>query len=263
MRKFAICITFVLLAMAFGCSRHRSWTTESGLKVTEVIEGEGATPVKGDIVTIHYTSWYLDGDEIESTVKNGQPVKFVMGAGQLIPGLEEGVVTMRKGGKRILVLPPALAYGEEGLPPVVPPGKWVKFEVEVVDIEPGPPPLLPWNDAGMDLVVTPTGLQYVEFEVGKGDAPTLGGTVVVQYSGFLADGTLFDSSYRQGYPVEFEVSAKRLIPGWVEGLLTMRAGGRRKLIVPPFLAYGAKGYGKTIPPDATLIYDIELLEVRP
>jgi len=183
--------------------------------------------------------------------------------GQLIPGLEEGLVTMRTGGKRILVLPPALAYGEEGLPPVVPPGQWVKFEVDVVDVEPGPPPILPWNDAGRELVVTSTGLQYVDFEVGTGDAPTLGGTVVLHYSGFLADGTLFDSSYRQGYPLEFDVSAERLIPGWVEGLLTMRAGGRRKLIVPPFLGYGAKGYGETVPPNATLIYDVELLEVRP
>jgi peptidylprolyl isomerase len=170
---------------------------------------------------------------------------------------------MRKGGRRILVLPPDLAFGEAGRPPVVPPGKWVRFDVELVDIEPGPPRILPWNDAGLDIMLTPTGLQYVDFEVGEGETPTLGSTVVVNYTGFLEDGTLFDSSYYQGMPLEFEISADKLIPGWIEGLLTMRAGGMRKLIIPPFLAYGKQGFGKSIPPDATLIYDIELIGVRP
>ncbi len=168
---------------------------------------------------------------------------------------------MRRGGKRILVLPPELAFGKEGRPGVVPPDQWVKFEVELVEIEPGPPPIVPWNDAGMEIVATNSGLQIVDFTVGEGDFPKVGDTVVVSYSGFLADGTLFDTTYHNRAPVEFVLDAQQLIPAWVEALLTMRVGGQRKIIVPPFLGYGAKGYGKSVPPNATLVYDIELLEI--
>ena len=263
MRAIAIWAILVMLAVASGCSRHDSWTTESGLRVTEVAEGDGATPSTGDVVSIHYVASYVGGDEFDRTGQDGRPMRFVMGKGLLLPGLEEGVATMRKGGKRVLVLPPDLAYGKEGRPPVVPPDQWVRFEVEMVDIQPGPPPILPWNDAGMEVMVTNTGLQFVDFVEGDGEQPKIGDTVVVHYSGFLGDGTVFDSSYYQGRPLEFEVSVETLIPGWVQGLLTMREGGKRKLIIPPFLGYGKTGMGRAIPPDATLIYDIELLEVWP
>lgn len=263
MSTVAIWTALVLAAAGAGCGRDDSWTTRSGLRVTEVLEGEGASPARGEIVSIHYTAWYVDGDEFDSTKELGEPMRFVMGKGQLLAGLEEGVATMRKGGKRVLVLPPELAFGKEGRPPVVPPNRWVRFEVELVDIEPGLPPILPWSDAGREIVATPSGLQFVDFEEGEGEYPDLGETVVVQYSGFLGDGTLFDTTYYQGQPLAFEVSLETLIPGWVEGLLTMREGGRRKLIIPPFLGYGKSGHGNSIPPDATLVYDIELLEVRP
>ena len=258
----ALWTAILVLAIGNGCERHDTWKTESGLQVIEIQEGEGGIPEKGDFVSLRYTGWYLDGKEIDSTVRLGHPMKARIGKGDLLPGLEEGVSTMRKGGKRILILPPKLAFGEEGRPGVVPPHAWVKFEVELVDIEPAPAPILPWNDAGMKIVATQTGLQFVDFQVGEGPFPELSNSVVVQYTGFLDDGTLFDSTYYQGGPVEFELSEKRLIPGFVEGLLSMQPGGRRKLIVPPFLAYGSKGFGKTIPPNATLIYDVELLEVK-
>ncbi|MBP2680877.1 MAG: peptidylprolyl isomerase FKBP-type [Candidatus Krumholzibacteriota bacterium] len=254
-------VAIALLAFSFGCGSENQWTTESGLQVTEVVEGEGELPEKGDILKLHYTGWYLDGEMFDTTDKLEGPATVRFGHGNLLPGLEEGVATMRKGGKRILVLPPELAFGKEGRPGVVPPGKWVKFEVELVEIEPGPPPILPWNDAGMEVVTTNSGLQIVDFVVGEGDYPKVGDTVVVSYSAFLDDGTLFDTTYYNRAPVEFVLDVERLIPGWVEALLTMRVGGQRKIVVPPFLGYGAKGYGKSVPPNATLMYDIELLEI--
>lgn len=250
-----------VLALFSGCDREDKWTTESGLQVTEIVEGEGELPEKGDILKLRYTGWYLDGKQFDSTEKLDEPTRVLFGRGDLLPGLEEGVATMRKGGKRILVLPPELAFGPEGRPGVVPPNQWVKFEVELVEIEPGPPPIVPWNDAGMEIVTTASGLQIVDFTVGEGDFPKVGDTVVVSYSGFLADGTLFDTTYHNRAPVEFVLDAQQLIPAWVEALLTMQVGGQRKIIVPPFLAYGAKGYGKSVPPNATLMYDIELLEI--
>jgi FKBP-type peptidyl-prolyl cis-trans isomerase len=263
MKALTIWTAIVVLAALVGCERHDSWKTETGLKVIELQEGEGGLPEKGDIVSIRYTGWYLDGGkEFDSTARLDGPMKARIGKGELLSGLDEGVATMRKGGKRILILPPSLAYGEEGRPGVVAPNAWIKFEVELVDIEPGPAPILPWNDAGKEIVATQTGLQFVEFEMGDGEFPELSNTVVVNYSGFLDDGTLFDSTYNQGGPAEFELSEKRLIPGFVEGLLSMQPGGKRKLIIPPFLGYGSKGFGKAIPPNATLIYDVELLEVK-
>jgi len=254
-------IALALLAASFGCDRPDKWTTDSGLQITETVEGEGELPEKGDILKLRYTGWYLDGEKFDSTDKLPEPARVLFGRGDLLPGLEEGVATMRKGGKRILVLPPELAFGKEGRPGVVPPDQWVKFEVELVEIEPGPPPIVPWNDAGMEIVTSNSGLQIIDFTVGEGDYPKVGDTVVVSYSGFLADGTLFDTTYPNRAPVEFLLDAERLIPGWLEALLTMRVGGQRKIIVPPFLAYGAKGYGRAVPPNATLIYDIELLEI--
>jgi len=261
MRNCFLIIGLALIAVSLGCSNQDKWTTESGLQVTEVVEGEGELPGKGDILKLRYTGWYLDGEMFDSTDKLDGPAAVRFGRGDLLPGLEEGVATMRKGGKRILVFPPELAFGKEGRPGVVPPDKWVKFEVELVDIEPGPPPIAPWNDAGMEIITTNTGLQIIEFAIGEGDFPKVGDTVVVSYSGFLDDGTLFDTTYHNNAPVEFVLEADHLIPGWVEALLTMRVGGQRKIIVPPFLGYGAKGYGKSVPPNATLVYDIELQEI--
>jgi len=255
-------VVFATVA-APGCGRRDSWTTESGLRITELFEGQGDTPEAGDVVSFEFTAWLVDGDEFDSTARLGEPMRCIIGRGQLLPGLEEGLATMRPGGKRILVLPPELAYGKGGRPPLVPPDRWIRVEIELVEVETGPPPIAPWSVAGREVHTVSNGFQYVDFEVGRGEFPAPGGKVVVHYAGFLGDGTLFDSSYYKGTPLEFKVSTEHVIPGWVQGLLTMREGGKRKLIIPPSLGYGEKGFGKTIPPGATLIYDIELIEVRP
>lgn len=113
-----------------------------------------------------------------------------------------------------------------------------------------------------EIVTTKTGLQYVDIKVGEGMLPRLGDTVVVHYTGWLEDGTKFDSSVDRGAPFEFPIGMGRVIPGWDEGVSTMRVGGVRKLIIPPELGYGASGAGGVIPPNATLIFEVELLEIR-
>jgi len=110
-------------------------------------------------------------------------------------------------------------------------------------------------------VTTKTGLKYLDIKVGKGKSPKLGDTVVVNYVGTFPDGKEFDSSIKSGRPAEFKLG--QVIPGWNEGLLTMKSGGKRKLICPPALAYGATGTpGGPIPPNATLHFEVELLSVR-
>jgi peptidylprolyl isomerase len=262
-----IFLIFCIAIANAGCSRYESWTTESGLQVTEIREGTGAVAKQGEVISLHYTAWYLkedrsEGDQFDTTANLDGPRKFLVGKTGMLPGLEEGIATMRKGGKRIFVLPPRLAFGEAGRPGVVPPGTWVKFEVELVDIEPGPPKIRPWNDGGREIITTDSGLQIIDFFVGEGEYPELGSTVVLDYSGFLDDDTCFDSSFYRGAPVEFVLDPDRLIPGMIEGLMSMQPGGKRRLIIPPFLGYGARGYGDEVPPNATLIYDVQLHEVK-
>ena len=98
--------------------------------------------------------------------------------------------------------------------------------------------------------------------VGDGDLPAVGNTVVVEYTGWLADGTMFDSSYKRADSFRFNLGKGRVIKGWDEGVAGMKIGGKRKLVIPPDLAYGKRGAGGVIPPNATLIFEVELLDVR-
>jgi len=106
------------------------------------------------------------------------------------------------------------------------------------------------------------GLKYVDVVVGKGPKPKKGQTVRVHYVGRLLDGTKFDSSRDRGQPFEFALGTGSVIAGWDEGVATMRVGGRRTLTIPPSLGYGAAGAGAVIPPNATLVFDIELLGIK-
>lgn len=108
---------------------------------------------------------------------------------------------------------------------------------------------------------TESGLRYVDIEKGEGETPEKGQTVVVHYTGSLADGTKFDSSRDRDRPFSFKLGEGQVIKGWEEGISTMRVGGRRQLIIPPELGYGQKGAGGVIPPNATLIFDVELLKI--
>jgi peptidylprolyl isomerase len=108
---------------------------------------------------------------------------------------------------------------------------------------------------------TPSGLQYIDEVVGEGDAPSKGQTVRVHYTGRLTDGKKFDSSVDRGQPFTFTIGVGQVIKGWDEGVGSMRVGGKRQLIIPPDLGYGARGAPGAIPPNATLIFDVELLAV--
>ena len=111
-------------------------------------------------------------------------------------------------------------------------------------------------------ITTESGLKYIDLVEGTGAMPDRGRTVVVHYTGWLTDGKKFDSSVDRGTPFQFVIGQGRVIKGWDEGVSSMRVGGKRKLIIPPDLGYGQRGAGGVIPPDATLIFEVELLEVK-
>jgi peptidylprolyl isomerase len=109
-------------------------------------------------------------------------------------------------------------------------------------------------------VITASGLKYVDVKVGNGTSPVKGKQVKVHYTGTLENGKQFDSSVGKA-PFSFVIGVGQVIPGWDEGVMSMKVGGKRKLIIPSKLGYGAAGAGGVIPPNATLLFDVELLEV--
>ncbi|MBC9073606.1 FKBP-type peptidyl-prolyl cis-trans isomerase [Thauera sp. CAU 1555] len=114
----------------------------------------------------------------------------------------------------------------------------------------------------MSQTTTASGLVIEELEVGSGEAAAKGHTVTVHYTGWLTDGKKFDSSKDRNDPFEFPLGAGYVIRGWDEGVQGMLVGGKRKLTIPPELGYGARGAGGVIPPNATLVFEVELLGVR-
>lgn len=108
---------------------------------------------------------------------------------------------------------------------------------------------------------TPSGLFYKMDSIGNGIHPEASQTVKVHYTGSLTDGTVFDSSVKRGTPIDFPIGVGRVIPGWDEGIALLSVGGKATLIIPSHLAYGAKGAGGVIPPNATLIFEVELIEI--
>ena len=243
-------------------SEGETMTTASGLQYSEVSAGTGDAPAAGDIVSVHYTGTLTNGVVFDSSYGRGQPIQFPLGQGQVIPGWDEGIGLMKKGGKAKLTIPPDLAYGAQGAGGVIPPNATLLFDVELVDIRKGAPANATVV-AEADYTTTASGLKYYDFVVGDGAAPTAGQSVSVHYTGWLLEGGKFDSSLDRGEPFTFNIGAGQVIPGWDEGVMSMKVGGKRQLVIPSDLAYGPTGAGGgIIPPNATLVFEVELLAVK-
>ena len=182
----------------------------------------------------------------------GNPYVFggLVASGVIIILLAIIIISVVDGGDtdELVVNPTATSTSPAGPSPTVP--------AQSAVTAPESPP-----EVAGEVVTTGTGLQYIDVQPGAGDTPNTGDTVVVNYTGWTqADGTKFDSSVERIAPFTFPLGAGRVIKGWDEGVATMQVGGKRRLIIPAELAYGAAGQG-SIPPNATLIFDIELLDV--
>ena len=128
------------------------------------------------------------------------------------------------------------------------------------------PPAQPTSSGGAPAnateVTMPDGLKYTDEQIGTGAEAVTGKTAVVHYTGWLMDGTKFDSSLDRNQPFSFPLGGGQVIKGWDEGVVGMKVGGKRTLIIPPQLGYGARGAGGVIPPNATLKFDVQLLDVK-
>ena len=235
-------------------------TTESGLKYIDEKIGLGDFPNKGDLLVVHYTGTLEDGTKFDSSHDRNQPIEFPIGMGRVIKGWDEGLLTMKIGGKRKLIIPSSLGYGSRGAGGVIPPDATLLFDVELLEIKPiivDADFSLPGKEVNYD-----SGLKTTVHKEGTGSNPNPGDNITVHYKGLLSDGTEFDSSYSRGTPFTFVVGQGRVIKGWDEGLLYMKVGEKRTLIIPPDLGYGERGAGGAIPSNATLIFEVELIKIE-
>jgi peptidylprolyl isomerase len=235
--------------------------TPSGLQYYDINPGQGEEATPNSTVSTNFTMWVKTdaGYSYIEQSEAGSPLSFVLGRGDIVfPGWDEGATGMQVGGKRLLVIPPELALGPQENS-VIPANSTLVMEIELTDVmEPQVAALVDETD----FTTTESGLKYYDFTTGTGDSPEAGQTVVVHYTGWLTDGTQFDSSVEGGQPFSFVLGQGNVIPGWDEGLSTMKVGGKRQLVIPSDLGYGDQGAGGVIPPGATLIFEVELLEIR-
>lgn len=259
----------------------------SGLYYVETLAGKGPKVDTGSFVKVHFTVSLVDEKPLYSTYDRGEPMEFEFGQRFDTPGFEEGVSKMLKGGKATLVVPSAIAFGEMGRGAMVPPYSTVIYNVELVDItskadhekklaeEKKKAEAEMENNKKQESALrakylqekkittkpNPSGLIFVEKVKGTGAKAVAGKTVKVHYTGTLLDGTKFDSSRDRNEPFEFTLGQGQVIKGWDEGIAMMNVGGKATLIIPSNIAYGERNAG-SIPPYSTLVFDVELLEVK-
>jgi peptidylprolyl isomerase len=234
--------------------------TASGLQYKITTRGCGEQVQKGDTVKVHYTGKLTNDSVFDSSVKRNEPFSLKIGKGMVIKGWDEGIPLLHVGDKATLTIPPNLGYGNHALEGI-PANSTLVFDIEVLGTKAG---VRKWNTKGKDTVTTASGLKFISLSDSKqpnsGASPEAGNKVKVHYSGFLLDGTLFDSSVERGAPIEFTLGRGQVIKGWDEGIALLHKGQKGQLIIPYKLAYGENGRPPIIPAKAVLIFDVELVD---
>jgi peptidylprolyl isomerase len=225
---------------------------DDGLEIWDVKEGKGEAAKSGAKVKVHYTGWLTDGTVFDSSVGRKEPEEFPLN--RLIKGWQEGVPGMKVGGVRRLRIPPELGYGEKERDKI-PANSTLVFEIELLEVE--NIAMLPDLNAKEWKKLGDKGLEIWDVKEGTGEAVKAGERVTVHYTGWLTDGKQFDSSVG-GEPATFPLT--RVIKGWTDGIPGMKPGGIRRLKIPSELGYGKAGAGSDIPPNATLVFEVQLIK---
>ena len=225
------------------------------LVVTDLKVGTGATVADGTVATVDYVGANYSNGKVFDASYGREPFTVAVGSGSVIAGWDQGLVGMKVGGRRQLVIPPDLGYGDQANGDIGA-NETLIFIIELRGAATPPPTPAPVPGG------TVTDLVTTDEVVGSGDAVKSGDQVSVQYIGVHGTtGEVFDSSWDRGQPIQVTVGAGQVIAGWDEGLLGMKVGGRRRLEIPGSLAYGAAGRPPQIQPDETLVFTVDLVGV--
>lgn len=241
----------------------------------DLIDGIGRLARTGDTVTVQYVGYsYESKKKFASSWDEGKPFTFTIGNGEVSQGWEEGVYGMETSDRRELVIPADLAAG--GPPKDAPTGEALVYVIELLKVEYGSEAAAAGGETqgggeaaqkSKPKVSVPSGpppkqLVIKDVEKGTGATAKAGDQVSVQYVGVdYETGKQFDASWDRGEPISFKLGAGEVIPGWDQGIVGMKVGGRRELIIPPSLAYGSQGSGP-IAPNSTLVFVVDLVGVE-
>ena len=277
---------FVAMAAAATLTAcNRVSVSDTGLKYRIYDQHDGARKPKiGDVITINLVLKNSKDSTLRDTYKEGKPLQVMLQAPPFKGSFEEGLAMLAKEDSASFYVSADSLFGKmmQPLPPGIVKGSDITFTVKVLSIQneqefqkaqaegragQGKTDAKIIDDyvakAGVKTVETASGLNYVIVKEGTGEKPVAGQTVSVQYAGKLLNGKEFDSSMKNGgKPVEFPIGVGSVIPGWEEGILNMRKGGKSTFIIPSSLAYGEAGSPGVIPPNSVLIFDVELVDIK-
>lgn len=231
------------------------------LVITDLTEGTGPAAVAGDTVVVHYVGVRsADGTEFDNSYDRGSPFPVTLGVGQVIKGWDQGLVGVKKGGRRQLDIPADLAYGDNPPSEEIKAGDALSFVIDVVAIIPKPDP---FDEPAVSVPPTPnqTEQTFTDLIVGDGPGFTAGQTVVLMFLAFsAADGKQIDSSWESGAPLTFVPGNGQLPPGLEKAVDGMKIGGRRQVNIPFADAFGEAGNDQLgLPPSTDLIMVLDLI----
>jgi peptidylprolyl isomerase len=268
-----LCCFVAIMAVVVSCGTDTQSNTEArptapvvaidtlypdGLRLIDIEIGSGEPIQSGDFFTAHYTGYLYNGEIFDTSFDRETPITFQLGVGQLLAAWETGVPGMRNGGKRIIISPPTYGYGQDGIPGIIPPNDTLRFEIELIAVHKVPEA---WSFDPENGRWTSSGILFHVQSRGSGTRPQTGQTIEIAYTGYLQDGTMFDSSHLRTEPFRTRVGLGQVIPGLDEILMDMQPGEKRTAVIPANLAYGSDGAAGIIPPDADLRFDITLIGI--
>lgn len=280
-------ISLLMLAVLglWACNQNKVSVTDTGLKYQfHVHDDNGRKAKQGEIMTIHLQLRATSPKDtvIRDTYKELTPLKVVLQPSAFKGSFEEGLAMLSPGDSATFYVPADSLFGKamQALPPFIAKGSDVAFTVRVISIQNKDEyqkEMAKMQEAqkGLDAKLiadylaknkitnfqkTETGLHIVTISEGTGELPAKGDSVTVRYTGKLMSGKVFDANTTDG--IRFPVGGGWVVPGWDEGIMKMKKGGKSMLILPSALGYGGEGAGGVIPPNATLLFDIELADVK-
>jgi FKBP-type peptidyl-prolyl cis-trans isomerase FkpA len=274
--------------LAASCNQYRTQVTENGLKYQiHEHDDDARKAALGDIMTFHLVLKNSEDSVLRDTYKEANPVKLVLQQPPFKGSFEEGLAMLAKGDSATFYVNADSLFAKmmQPMPPMIKKGTDLGFTVKVLSVQTSEEfqkeqaqqgaqqkgvdekvieDYLAKNNLQGKAQKTESGLRYIVQEEGSGATPSQGDQVKVHYTGKLLDGKVFDSSRDNpqsgGQPIDFQVGVGMVIPGWEEGIMMMKKGGKRTLIIPSGQAYGQEGSPGAIPPNSVLIFDVELVD---